>query len=234
MLSHICGRISYLHQEHGETGREWFRITRNTDGTRTLRATCEMDTEGILRDLVYTIGADWKPLDSFVRLHSSGQFSGSSWFRFSDTSIVCEAELAEAGRISQIISTSERPHVFAAHALTCDGWQVSQFDHGRPGKRQPILSAHCSPQADGGSGPLGGVNPKELEYLGRAEKVVPAGTFDTEHYLIHTPREDWPPLELWVHGEDRILVQLDWPVLKSSYVLTELTSDISQRSGPRS
>ena len=223
MLQHICGKISYVHRDRGETGREWFRITRNADGSRTLRATCELDDEGILRDVVHTVGSDWKPVDSFVRLHSGGVFAGSSWFHFSDTTLACEADLADVGRISQSIAVPQRPDVFAAHPLSSDGWQVSQFDHSREATRQEILSSHCSPRADGGSGPLAGVNPKALEFLGNEVRSVPAGSFDTRHFLIHTPRDDWPPLELWVHGDDNILVELEWPILHSRYILTDLS-----------
>ena len=64
----IRGKILYPDNDTGETGREWFTITVQPDGRRTLRAQCEMDDRGLLRDVIYSVDTDWYPLDCFVRL----------------------------------------------------------------------------------------------------------------------------------------------------------------------
>lgn len=51
---------------------------------------------------------------------------------------------------------------------------------------------------------------------------MPAGTFTARRYNIHPARPDLPPLELWVHGDENVMVRLDWALLRASYVLQEL------------
>lgn len=213
--------ISYRNSDGFEVGREWFRISRNADRSRTLRATSEMDEEQILRDVVLSVDADWKLQDSHVRLFADGKFSGSSWFYFTDDKIECEAILADKGRLRTRMDIPKRPAVFAAHALACDGWQAGAYDHDDPTAYQTILSAHCSPRPDGGSGPELGINSKKIEYLGEEMITVPAGTFKTRRYDIHPDRTDWPPLSIWCCGEDNVMVKLEWDVLGFHYVLSE-------------
>ena len=45
------GKMLYLTDGVGEMGREWFHVTVQPDGTRTMRATCEMDDDRLLRDV---------------------------------------------------------------------------------------------------------------------------------------------------------------------------------------
>jgi hypothetical protein len=159
--------------------------------------------------------------DSHVRLFADGKFSGSSWFYFTDDLIECEAILADKGRLSTRMDVPERPAVFAAHALACDGWQAAAYDHNDPASVQTILSAHCSPRPDGGSGPEPGTNSKKIEYLGEETITVPAGTFKTRRFDIHPDRPGWPPLSLWAYGDDNVMVKLEWEVLGLHYVLAE-------------
>ena len=49
----LRGRIAYLHDRDGERGREWFSISVQDDGTRTLRAQCEMDDEDLAETVAF-------------------------------------------------------------------------------------------------------------------------------------------------------------------------------------
>jgi len=82
------GRIDYIHDDIGERGREWFTVTVQPDGTRTLRSHCEMDDTRILRDVVYTVDRAWLPIDSYVRLTVEEKLMGSAWFRFGPNLVV--------------------------------------------------------------------------------------------------------------------------------------------------
>lgn len=216
------GRIDYIHDTDGEMGREWFSVTVQPNGHRTMRAHCEMDDVELLRDVVHTLDADWLPVDAFVRLTQKGEFMGSGWFHFTPTGIACEAHTADAGRVSQWSATDGRLKIFASHPLAADGWQCASFDHSSDEMIQTFTPwAHPSPRPDGGSGPMTGVGKKVIEYIGEEELTVPAGTFQTKHYNLHASNPANPPLETWVFGEDRVLVKMSWAVLNSSYVLAD-------------
>ena len=74
------GKLLYLHDTHGETGREWFTVTVQPSGERTVRAHCEMEDEQVLRDVVWSMDPDWRPIDAYVRLSVGGVWQGSGWF----------------------------------------------------------------------------------------------------------------------------------------------------------
>ena len=217
------GRIEYRDYDRGENGREWFWVTVQPDGRRTMRAICEMEDPGLLRDVTVSVNAQWHPEDCFIRLVKKNAFVGSGWFRFTDNAIECESYTADAGRISQVIAVESRVRIFACHPLMADGWQTSQFDHKSKEKKQTIRPwAHPSPLPDGSTGPLAGVGFKVMEYKGEEDVTVPAGTFRCRRYDLTASNPANPPLLTWVTGDDCQLVRLRWDVLKSDYVLTDL------------
>ncbi len=220
------GRIDYRLFDGADVGREWFTVTVMPDGARTVRALCELDDIGLMRDVTYSVDRTWRPLDAAIRLSSGDRFQGSSWFRFTDREIECEGYTAQLGRFSQRIAVPGRPDIFAPHPLVCDGWQAAAFDPEGPAT-QEFLSAHPSADTHGRSGPIAAVTGKRLEFLGRENVTVPAGTFDAEHFLIHPEEEGCKgfPLEFWAHGDDRLLVKMRWPLLGAEYVLSEFTRD---------
>jgi len=224
------GRIAYLRDGQGERGRETFNVTVHADGTRTVRAFCEMDDIRLLRDTTYSVDGAWRPLDAFVRLMSQDRFVGSAWFRFDDQGVECESLTALDGRVTQRQDMGRRPRLFVPHPLVCDGWQASAFDYTRgPGVQHLDACTDSSPRPDGGSGPAIGLAEKDLEYVGDEEIEVPAGRFRARHLRILPPKRDaanWAPLEIWVAGEDFQLLRMRWDVLKSTYDLVELDGDL--------
>ena len=123
------GRIDYVHRRDGEFGREWFSVTVQRNGDRTLRAHCEMDDVELLRDVVQTHDAGWLPVDAFVRLTQHGRFVGSSWFNFVEDGIQCEGVTADGGWFSQWLPTDGRVRLFASHPVAADGMQCAAYDH---------------------------------------------------------------------------------------------------------
>lgn len=217
------GRIDYIHRKDGEIGREWFSVTVQPDGHRTLRAHCEMDDVELLREVVQTHDPGWLPVDAFVRLTQYGSFVGSSWFNFVDDGIRCEGVTADAGRFSQWLPTDGRVRLFASHPVAADGMQCAAYDHDSPERIQTIRPwANSSPRPDGASGPMAAIGKKVIEYMGVEEVTVPAGTFEARHYSLHPSRPDWTPLETWVTGPDYLFVKLSWDVFEADYVLAEL------------
>jgi hypothetical protein len=225
----VRGRLSYLHDRQGETGREWFSVTVQPDRSRTLRAVCEMDDERLLRDVTYSVDGQWRPRDAYVRLVRGGEFQGAGWFRFDGAGAECEAFTAADGRISQRVEIAGGAQLFAPHPVSCDGWQAAAFDFARgPGLQRLARCTNSSSRPDGASGPMLGRVFKDLEYVGDEQLTVAAGSFAARHMRIH-PRQgamaSWPPLEFWVTGEDFLLVRMRWELLETTYDLVELEGE---------
>jgi len=97
------GKIVYVGDTTGERGREWFNITVEPNGTRTLRSQAKIDDAEInktrvLREVTCTLDAHWRPLDAFVRITVDDVFGGTSWFRFGPGLVECEGFTTGEGR----------------------------------------------------------------------------------------------------------------------------------------
>lgn len=216
------GRIVYRDRDGAITGWERFSVSRFADGTRTLRFVCRMDDEQLERDVIYSVGPDWRARDCFVRVTKADALVGSSWFWFAADRWECEGVTAAQGRFRQSLPAQERPRAFAAHPVYMDGLTAAAFDHGRPERRQSIAPcAHSSSAADGSTGPDLNTATFQVEWLGDVNLAVPAGAFHCRHYLVHLPDYD-DPLELWVERDTRLFVRLDWAHLGSRYELVDL------------
>lgn len=221
------GKVLYLTDGKGEMGREMFYVTIQPDGTRTMRATCEMDDDRLLRDVVMTVDKDWRPLDSFVRLSVEEKFMGSSWFRFTDNLAECQGYTAKEGRIDQRFEMEQRVASFGTHPVHGDAWGLNAFKTRTPGAMSdrggPIFSSSHLP--NGGSGPY--LMPSaayiKRKYIGREDIEVPAGKFKGEHFQMVF--DQYPPIDIWATPEDCIPIRLRWDLLKQTYDLVELSGD---------
>jgi hypothetical protein len=231
---HVRGKLVYRAERDGrriERGREWFATTWHADGQRTLRAICEIDAglaanRAVTRDVTYTVDAERRPLDCFVRLHRDGRFLGTGWFNFRDGVAECEAWGVPLGRVAQRFDGS-RPPSFGAHALTCDVTHLERFDHAGGARIQPARGVYLSsPEHDGCSGPMLHPIDFDIEYLGRETITVDAGTFETDHYrflLEGSLEREHPTEDVWCTPDDFICVKIAvGGYMNSSYELAEL------------
>ena len=220
------GTILYITDGKGEEGREFFKVTVQPDGTRTLRAHCEMDNDELLRDVVLTLDGNWRPLDAFVRLTIANQFQGSSWFLFSDKQLICEAFTKDAGRISQRLATPVWPPSFGGHPICCDTWHSKAASLRREDKAafQALdWIAMSSLLPNGGSGPLVSHAHVDVEFCGIENVTTAAGTFETTHvknFARHRGRDC--PVEIWAWNDDFVPIRARWDLLGQTYELVEL------------
>jgi hypothetical protein len=224
---HYRGKMLYLTDGVGEMGREFFSVTVQPNGERTLRAQCEMDDDRLLRDVVLTVGMNWAPKDAFLRLTIDGQTLGSSWFRFDAREAECEGITRLEGRISQHFRVTQDIESFGTHALHGDAWVVGRLRewHGKP--EDFSLATFASSQLpNGASGPLlmpCGPGFSRIHDLGDVELEVPAGRFTCRHIRIDVPGVD--DFEVWAGGADCLPVRLRSDKLRQTYELVELDGD---------
>lgn len=221
------GKMLYFTHGIGEMGREFFRVTIQPDGTRTLRAQCEMDDDRLLRDVVLTVDSSWRPIDGFVRLTIEEKFVGSSWFCFESHVALCEGRTARTGRLSQRVTTETPIQSFGTHALHGDTWVAGRVRQWSGDMRDfSFVTFATSTLANGGSGPeLAAIQPgyASVEDHGDERVTVAAGTFDSRHIRICVPGVD--DFDLWAGGQDCLPVRLTSDHLNQTYELVELDGD---------
>lgn len=216
----IRGRLAYVGPDGTERGREWFHVTCEQNGSRTMRSTCEIDDSQILRDVILTVGSDWRPRESYVRVCAQGALLGSAWFRFDEGSATAQISSESMGRVSQRVTTLGRTPMFGAHQVAGDGWQAGLLSPAANGPSRIEGILLCSALPNGASSPMITRTAMTAERLGTERITVPAGEFDTVHYRFSP--DGLPPEDVWVLPDDLILVRSVWSHYSTSYVLSEL------------
>ena len=237
----IRGKLHYTSDKPDrkgvERGREYFSVTRHGDGRRTLRAYVEIDdAPNVMRDVTLSLGADWKPVDCFVRLSVGDAFMGSSWFQFTDTEASCEGFTVGEGRISQRMALKRPLDAFGTHPIQADAWLMNIVPRDRGPAPQWFHNVMmCSLDHRGATGPILMPHPHgvPIAFLGRERVTVKAGTFDALHYRLTETSDDatdtrnepgkHPPYDLWVtaDGEYTMLLATVTGYMMTRYELTE-------------
>lgn len=214
------GQIEYR-GDAGLRGRESWSITRADDGTKTLQAHCRMFDTHVERWVVHTVNAAMRPLRSFVSQRLRGKLLGEGWFVFEDGLLRGRSVVAGSGEMEQTVRIDGPLDYFVPHAVAGDSWITPCYDL-LAGGWQPIRHGFTtSLLPDGSTGPVierhRGIRQR---LLGEERVTVPAGTFETRHFVV-SPR---PGVEehLWVTADDlAMLVKLRSDRLATTYLLTE-------------
>jgi hypothetical protein len=230
--SSVFGEIAYLSAKPGhegtERGRENFQIHVHADGCRTVTAHCEIDeAPSVMRDITYSVDADWMPTDCFVRLSVGDRFTGSGWFRFAADHAECETWSAAEGRVTQRMELARPLETFQNHAIACDAWHLRLYDLSQgPGVQviEPILLS--SPDHRGATGPMLFSIGIGVEYVGEETIEVMAGTFDALHFrFVSTPGlpQEHPPYDVWCTPDEFLFLRgLTGGYMRTHYELAGL------------
>lgn len=221
------GRMAYLTHGVGETGREAFHVSVHEDGSRTLRAVCEMDDFDLLRDVSLTVNAHWRPVDAYVRLRVDGAFSGAAWYRFDGNEAHCHGLTADGSAFSDRQRLEKPIQSMGTHALHNDAWLLARIRN-CDGDLDSLLgvSFTTSLTPNGGTGPALVPVPRgtlRIHDLGRESIDVPAGNFTAHHARVEVSEVD--SFDVWAAGEDCVPVLLTSDGLHQRYELLELSGD---------
>lgn len=221
-LEYHTGRLSYRRKSTGaERGREDFSVTRNRDGSLTMRSIAMTDDSQFVRDVTYTVGRDRRPQDAFIRLQVGERVQGTGYFQTSGHRLRVTTDTSDTGRTIQEIEVPERFHIIT-HAVMLDGWPFWALDPQGPNE-QKIHVYNTSTKWNGTDGPLGRMETLAIRYLGEEEVSVPAGRFPCRHYRFESPDlPNIPVSEVFVHADLSLLVRYDWGGFDLEYVLTRL------------
>lgn len=185
-----------------ERGRETAEYDVHDDGHVVVRIHSESDSPSVVRDAIYTLDRDWRPLDCLLRLQTDGRYEGNGWFRFEPDAAYCEGWNARGGRISQRVPLSTPVTAFVAHPVSTDVMLAAAFDRTRGTGMQRVRGVFMS-SADpyGRTGPMLAPSDVWVEYRARTTLDTPAGPRPADHYALYLPQGDGParePLqELW-------------------------------------
>ena len=219
-LKYQYGRLSYRKKSTGgERGREDWSLTRNCDGTVTMRCLAMTDDSKLVRDVIYTRRKDGLPVDAFIRLQAADRLIGSGYFHVQGGAMDVIADGDKTGHTVQTITVPQNFFSIATHAVMLDGWMYFNYDRAEGGEQLRTFY-NTSTRLDGADGPLGRLENCRVKLIGEEEVEVPAGRFKASLLQVDSDNLEFPSSSLWVAGEDKILLRCDWRELDLEYVLT--------------
>lgn len=195
------GRIAYLDTAGREWGRERFSATVHAHG-RTLRALCEMDEAQLFRDVNWSVGPDWTPLEGFVRNSRDGRTIGSCWYRVDGTAAECEGVTETHGRVTRRLTSDSPIRFLGMHPLVGDCSIAAARGLSEPGRELPIRSAVNSLAMLGDEGLDVQLLDPLVAYIGPERITVTAGAFDAQHFTIRWSERVPDVTDFWVDGDD--------------------------------
>jgi hypothetical protein len=208
----INGKILYTSNKPGreghERGREYFTFTKHGNGSRTLRALCEIDEPAptVLRDITYSLDGNDMPTDCFVRLMVGDEFMGAGLFRITPEFVECESFGPSIGRVSQ-----KRPIVgefdgFGTHPISGDAYICKKMDKAKGPHNRKFRTFLPSPDHRGATPPLIDETNLHLAYVGDETVTVQAGTFEASHFRFTDPDATMagghPDYDMWVTADE--------------------------------
>lgn len=188
----------------GYWGFEDFRLTAHKDGTRVLRAYCELhDEEPLIRDVIQSVDADFVPQNVQVRLTKGDKFHGSTWYHFTDSEAEYQGFTADDGRISEKVPYARNMRGFATHALNADAWLAARFDFTKgPGIQTWHNNLLTSADHRGATGPhFERTEISSLHYHGDEDVTVKAGTFTCHKFSFANMSNGHPAYEFWITND---------------------------------
>ncbi len=229
-FTHVYGRLSYRRKSTGaERGSESWSLTKNRDGSRTMQSLAATDDSQFVRDVVYTLSAEGRPTDVFVRLQVGSVVVGTGYFKVGGDRMHVATDMADSGRTRQTVSVPPR-FLVTTHAVILDGWPSWIYDHQRGGE-QILTVYNTSSKWNGTDGPLGRMETVRFRYVGDESVTVPAGVFPCQRYRLDSDWVQSPTSEVWVTGDSRLLVRYDWGETDLEYVLASLATEPSRTGG---
>lgn len=196
------GMIRYLDRCGREWGREWFAQRVHSQNTRTLCAQCEIDEARLFREATWSVGADWRPREGFVRNIRRGVTIGSCWYRVDGAVVECEGDTADHGRVSRRLEAPGPIEFLGFHPLSGDCLTAKARGTDAPGEERAIVCAANSVAYLGDEGLDVLLIEPRVAFLGAERVTVEAGRFDALHYTIRWTEHVPLLTHFWIEPED--------------------------------
>lgn len=199
-------------------GHEDFTVTVHPDGTRTVETFVDLRELGHQSNVILRVDERFRPLDSYAQFWRFGEYGGAARFWVEDNKgrddTLHGDIVGPKGHVTQSIPVPDR-FSLRLHPVIIEGWQIWPFDRSKPGPQTHPLFNVVTTTMTGVRG-VGTFQDNVIDFKGRETVVVPAGTFEADHYTFYDGRYD-----IWLHGEDQILVRYIVPSNGREYRLTK-------------
>ena len=224
MLKHreIKYSIDYLDSNNKKRGEEPCIVSIHSDGSRIFRATSKIFDSEIIRDVIYTVDKNFKPIECYITIRQFDKLISSSFFLFTKNTIYLNGVNSKNNFISQKKETGPIKS-FISHAVAADVWHSANII-----KKTSIGIQKISPIYSSSHLPNGASDSTifrwdlKAKFIKITEVQTKAGIFEAEH-IQYFDKDNSLWLEMWCTNDiDRIMLKMYYPVYNSYYVLKQL------------
>lgn len=195
------GTYDYLTlAEKTPRGSERFELMVHPDGSRTLLMWNDIAVSNTQFSVVLRTEASFRPVEAYLNYWVDSGYKGSALLRVSDDALSVSSY--GPGGVHQDTVAVPEEFSIGTHPVSGDGWHL--YQQSVNGDGQPIARIYIMEASKDLTKPLlGNVVEMPFEVLGEETVTTPAGKFDTTHYRLAGGLS-----ELWLAGEDRLLVRM--------------------------
>lgn len=193
-------------------GTEEWRIFVHPDGSRTMILTKDFLAANALQIMTAHVDQNFRPIDVYATYWVPDGYRGSIRVALDGETLRAVSEAPTGSNTEEIYVPDEVSVV--THGESMNGWYLAQGERDAEGTHKATYYI-LGPTRDGSEIVRGLLVPETFQYIGKETVTVPAGTFETERYLLTN-------IEMWITGEDRILVKQSLTDEDKEYVLSHL------------
>jgi len=213
----VTGKMTFRALSDGRVrGGEDFRLLVHPDGSRQIFISKDFKAVNAQQTLVTRVDARFRPLETYASYWTREGFKGSMYVTVSGNDLNAVA-VGPKGRVETSLRVPQGISV-VHHGEVMNGWYFWSEDP--ESKAQQTSSVYILNAAPRGDAQVSGfLTESKFTRLGAEKVTTPAGTFDATHYRL----EGMEALDMWIAGEDRLLVRQTDTRNDREYVLTEMT-----------
>lgn len=196
-----------------DRGSERFNLLVHPDGSRTMTIWHDLHAKDAQFAVVLRVAKNFRPLSAFASYWVASGYKGNTTFQVDGNTLTAQS-VGPAGVQTQLIDVPDDFSI-GTHPVAADGWHQWYVDSeaGNAGELN-LFSLEAS--ADLEKPILGRMSPLPYEVIGEETVTTPAGTFETTHYRLMGSSD------VWVSGEDRLMIRMTMERFDREYLLMEL------------
>lgn len=209
-------RGHYVYQtlkDRRQRGVEDFQLLVHPDGSRTLIIWHDLWARNAQFSVILRVAEDFRPLSAFASYWVANGYKGNATMQLDGAELTLDT-VGPAGHIRQHVEVPQRVSI-GTHPVSGDGWHLWYADPA-PGASGTLSVFNLEASADINKPMLGQLTPMDWQFIGNENLETPAGRFDAQHYRV------LGSTDLWIHGEDRLLLRMVMERFDREYLLTEL------------
>ncbi len=213
----VSGHYQYTAISDGaDRGEEAFQLIVHPDGSRTMMIWHDLAAKDAQFSVLLRTARNFRPLSAYVSYWVENGYKGQTLFTVNGDRITART-FGPSGEHVQVLEVPEQFSI-GTHPVSADGWHLWYADK-LPATGAAINLFSVEASADLDKPMLGTLVAMPVEIVGDEVVETPAGSFNTTHFRL------MGATDLWVTGEDRLLVRMVQSRFDREYLLTELHTD---------